>query len=125
MSWTTVYHPNLRIVETRYEGVLSLEELSEAVDAVLQLLREHDAHLFLADCANMRGGHSLSDLYSKAESVVQKGVPPGLREAIIEPEFEDPARGMAAWQALASTRGIVVELFRDRAAAIAWLVNGE
>lgn len=56
MPWEASAHVELPIIETSYSGVLTPEELTEAVRQTLILAKTHDRALFLGDCTRLTGG---------------------------------------------------------------------
>jgi hypothetical protein len=123
MPWKIVYHPVERIVETRYEGTLPPEDLVDAAAHTLATARDHRTQLLLADCTGLTGGHSIMDLYAIAdliESLEPKDRP---KEAVLLPRDALSAQDVGFWENLCRNRGILVRVFDDRAAAVAWLVK--
>lgn len=121
MPWTVSFWPERLVVETVYSGVLSPEDLESAIDESLTAAREHRVARFLADCSGLQGGHSILDLYGMATMLEAKGVPPGVREAVILPQLNAPADDVRFWETVCQNRGYAVRVFSRREDALDWL----
>jgi len=63
MPWKTNYIEAKKYVELTYTGIVTPEELFMAFENSVRLSKEHNTLLYLADCLEMSGGHSVIDLY--------------------------------------------------------------
>jgi hypothetical protein len=122
MPWKVTVHPELPVVETRYEGVLTQAELSDAIRETLAQGRVNNTALFLGDCTALAGGHSAVDLYFLADAVVASGVSHTLKEALLLPELPGSAENVRFWETTCYNRGFRVRIFQERAQALAWLM---
>lgn len=122
MSWNARYDVELGIVEVDYEGVVSPQELEAAVRETIRLALETGSSRILSDCRPLTGGHQPSDLYAMARLVEE--LLPGRfpREAVLLPELPAAQPDAHFWESAATNRGMIVRLFTDRAAALAWLL---
>jgi len=125
MPWQVTLHPELPIIETRYEGLLSPAVLAEAIEGTLALVKESGRNLLLGDCTALVGGHSITDLYYLADAVKDSGLSHRLKEAVIFPELPAPAGHVKFWETTCYNRGIRVRIFTDRQGAIDWLLQGD
>ncbi len=123
MSWNVTYHADDHYVEMRLEGVLSADELTDAIEATVTAVADNHCPRVLGDCLLLRGGHNLIDLYMKADELARSGKALGVREALIEPESADSAEHTGFWRTLANTRGMTVQTFPDQRRALAWLLR--
>lgn len=110
-------------VEIVYAGQVSADELAASVEAALDLARAHGGTRYLTDCSALAGGHSVVDLYRLAERLTARGLGAGLREAVILPTAVRYAPDATFWRDAGRNRGLEVEVFPDRAAALAWLAR--
>lgn len=123
MPWEVTLHADLGIVETRYDRVLRPAELEAAVLETLRVASEAGASRFLGDCTRLTGGHSIADLYFLAQAVQNSKVAGRVREAVLLPEVQSAQRVVHFWEDAATNRGLVVEIFCDREAAVDWLLD--
>lgn len=122
MPWTVERLPELNVIETRYVGKLTNAELLAAASETLMTARLFACHRLLADCLQLEGGHSLADLFHLASRIEMENADLRLvREAVLLPRGK-PSEGLVTfWKTTTDNRGIIVELFEDRNAALAWL----
>ena len=123
MPWETRIHLELPIIETRYSGLLTPEELTEAARETLALVRAHGRTLLLGDCTDLKGGHSIVDLYGLVDIIKASGSVTDLKEAVLVPSLPDPVDKVRFWETTCYNRGLYVRVFEDRQAAIDWLVK--
>jgi hypothetical protein len=121
MPWTVEWLEELRIIEITFEGMVSSAELRDMAREVMHLAAANGAHLYLADCSALQGGHSVFDLYSVASDFARaaSGV---VREAVIVPALSAPAEDVRFWEDTADNHGLIVRRFPDRESAMDWLV---
>jgi hypothetical protein len=121
MPWQVVYHRELRVVDTRYAGILSAEELLAAVEKTLAMGREEGTELFLGDCSALQGGHSILHLYELAELLESRNIPRTVKEALILPEMDARKQEVEFWEVFCRNRGYNVRIFTERDKALEWL----
>ena len=122
MSWHTIVHSDLPIIETCYSGVLKNSDLFDAVHETLALAQTHGRHLFLGDCTTLSGGHSMFDLYYLAKEISSNNISRTFKEAVLlspTPTFLDKIN---FWETIGINRGFRVRIFHDRQKAVDWLV---
>ncbi|MFM8331837.1 MAG: hypothetical protein ACKN9T_09120 [Candidatus Methylumidiphilus sp.] len=123
MPWQIKFHADLGIVETVYSGLISPAELQAVARATLDFGLEHASDLYLGDCGNLQGGHSIFDLYAIVDLLEACGFSRLAKEAILFPQLAAVARDAEFWETSTKNRGFNVRLFRDRASAIRWLLE--
>ncbi|SMF95947.1 hypothetical protein SAMN02949497_3325 [Methylomagnum ishizawai] len=122
--WRVTYHSDNGVVEAVFGGELTPDELRTAVEATLEAARRHANFLVLADCLELRGGHSLFDLYALVDFLEASGIPPNFKEALLMPGAgREWFEGVEFWETACLNRGLAVRIFSDRAAALAWLLE--
>ncbi|MFO1318856.1 MAG: hypothetical protein U1F52_04530 [Burkholderiales bacterium] len=121
MPISTHYDEALGIMEMRFEGRIGARELDAAVNAALSLARTTGARRLLADCAGLENGPSVADLYYLSAKVAAEG-PDTWKDAIIRPKHSEAARDVVFWESTSLNRGLDVQVFPDRAQALAWLL---
>lgn len=123
MPWHVKLHPEHDIVVTTYEGYLPPDELEAAIRETLAVLQATERTRLLGDCRTLTGGHSMIDLYQKAQKHVATLPMAYLREAVLLPDAAPVMEKVEFWQTAAGNRGLEVRLFKDPVAAIAWLAD--
>ena len=124
MPWQVVYRADLQFVETSYRGNMLAEELRAAFDETVALGRTHNAQRYLGDCTALQGGHSIVDLYELAKLMAGL-VPPGFKEAVLLPQLTATLQDVQFWETACFNLGLLVRVFADRAAAVAWLCDND
>mgnify|MGYP000873593975 CR=1 FL=1 len=123
MPWTVTFDAGPAIVHTTFTGLVPPEDLEAAVQATLALAVAHGALRFLADCRGLEGGHSLFDLFEKAQRVERSGLSRCVREAVVMPANVRVRSDVQFWETVARNRGFEVRVFPDLDSAVAWLTE--
>jgi hypothetical protein len=123
MPWQIDLHAHHPIVETRYSGFMTPAELSAAVQETIQAAKNNERSLFLGDCTELEGGHSLFDLYGLVDMILASGLAHKVKEAIVLPTLPDAAERVEFWETACLNRGIKVKIFANRQDAIGWLLK--
>lgn len=121
MPWSCLARPDERLVEIRYVGRISPGELQAAFQETMTTCVAHDLHSILADCSELRDGHSLLDLYGLMDALLATGLAHKIKEAIVMPQPGDSWERVRFWETSCLNRGIRVRIFPDRPAAVEWL----
>ena len=122
MPWDTSLNPDQPIIEITYTGFVSAGDLFDCFQNTLNLVRSSGRTLLLADCSTFKGGHSLLDLYSLANTLLTIEDSHLLREAVILPGLPGPAEMAGFWDNVCNNRGITVRIFENRQEALEWLL---
>jgi hypothetical protein len=123
MTWHLQFRQTGGLIETIYSGTISPPELEASVLATLALSAEKKASRFLVDGRAMQGGHTMMDLYAQMETVLKHSFAEPPHEAIVlAPEAPaEVAENIEFWAAALRLRGYDVQIFIERAQALAWL----
>ena len=113
--------PEHDVVEARFYGVNTREEIEQAFAECLALALEIDTWLLLADCTDLAYAPPISDLKDLVDALATLGVTERFREALVRPLDVTAAVSVGFWATAGTNRGLVMELFRDRGEALAWL----
>ena len=111
------------MIETSYIGNLTAAELAEAVAGSVALAKKHKIDHFLGDCSELLGGHSVLDLFSKLEQIINESDFLSLKEALILPTCLEAAEKFRFWETACRNRGMNVQTFVDRRSAVKWLLE--
>jgi hypothetical protein len=124
MSWNICVHPGFPIVEIVYTGVVTPQELSEAIREALSAAHEKGLTRILSDCSALRGGHSVFDLFTLADDLKSDRLSHVLKDAIIIPDEPESVELVRFWETTCINRGISARIFSDRQSSIDWLMEG-
>lgn len=105
--------------EATYSGTLTAAELKAAAGEIMALMQKSQTTRLLADCTDIKGGHSVFDLYELADWI--KAHAPQMREAVVLPALDLAADHVRFWETTCRNRGIAVRIFNDRDSALRWL----
>jgi hypothetical protein len=123
MPWSVRILPEFPIVETKYSGILTPAELTDAVRETMALTQTHGTSLLLGDCLGLEGGHSIVDLYELSDFLGSTGMAQSMKEAVLLPGLPMAAEDVRFWETACLNRGIRVQVFLDRQNAIDWLLQ--
>ncbi|MFO7570541.1 MAG: hypothetical protein R6W75_12155 [Smithellaceae bacterium] len=123
MPWNVELNINQKIIELTYAGIVTPKALEEAFCAAVKLATENDVSLFLADCSDMIGGHSVADLYFLISIFEASGFHPRSREAIVLPALDTSQQDVAFYETACLNRGYEVKIFPNRDEALNWLTK--
>jgi hypothetical protein len=121
MSWHTAFNAELKIIESTYSGVVTAEDLGQAVRSAITIGLKEKVGRCLTDCSRMEGGHSLFDLFAQIDTLQGNTLEMAIREALIMPVAAESVERVRFWEDACRNRGLDVRIFREREAALAWL----
>ena len=114
--------PDLPVIEARFFGANTREEMEQAFAQCLTLGLESDTWLLLADCSDLIHTAAIADLKDLVQALADLGVADRFREALVRPTDVTAAVAVGFWEAAGVNRGLDVRMFRERGDALAWLV---
>ena len=124
MSWNVEYNSELGIVEGRYIGHVTDEDFKQATVKAVNLSKANQAHLFLIDDSEWKGGTTIFGLYDLANTFEELGFDRDSRAALILPAAGTPEVEHARFfETACVNRGWKVKLFTDYQEAMGWLTN--
>jgi len=123
MPWDVRYIEESNVVETRYSGRLTTDELHDVVVATFELGKARGTHSFLGDCSELGAPDSLVDIYTLVKFYETLPVDPGAKEALVLPAAQAVQHDLGFYETVAQNRGFNVRLFTDREHALAWLTG--
>jgi hypothetical protein len=123
MPWDVRYIEESNVVETRYSGRLTTDELHEVVVATFELAKARRTHMYLGDCSELGAPDSLLDIYSLVKFYETLPVDPGAKEALVLPATQAVQDDLGFYETVAQNRGFNVRLFTEREQALAWLTG--
>jgi hypothetical protein len=122
MPWQTTLAENRTLIEITYSGVITPQDLQDALQAAIKLCNESEAApRILADCRGMTGGHSVVDLYYLIALYEKEKVPHTMKEAILLPALPATLEDVKFYETASLNKGYNVRLFETHDDALAWL----
>ena len=121
MPWKTNYNEAEKYIELTYSGIVTPEELFMAFENSMRLSKEHNTLLYLADCLEMVGGHSVIDLYGLIGLFDQLNISIDSKEAVLMKSLQNSAKEIEFYETACRNRGFNVKLFTNRDEALDWL----
>ena len=121
MSWKINYNLENKIIELSYNDIVTPGELQQAFEETMKMVNQYGSFLILADCRELKGGHTLFDLLELIEQIKVIDDKIFLKEAVILPLEKMPVSKVEFWETACLNRGIKVKLFAESQIAINWL----
>ena len=123
MPWTAGLDPEKPLVVTHYAGELTPQDLQDAFVGTLELMTSSNRMRLLADCSQLKGGHTIADFYYLADAIA--AIPAGrrMREAVLLPALPGSIEAVGFRETTCANRGLNVRVFDQRDAALAWLLE--
>jgi hypothetical protein len=115
--------PQLPVVEARFYGGNTRDEMAGAMLECLAIAQDRDMWLLLTDCTDLIKAPTLADIKELIDAVPLMGLDPSFREALVRPTDVTAAVAVDYWAKAGTNRGLAMEVFRDRDAALAWLTS--
>lgn len=121
MAWSINRSAEGRYIEVVFAGSVLSGELADAVRETLRQAVEHRLVRILADCTQLEGGHTFADLVEVIGEMRDRGLEGRYREAVLLPAKPQVVPLAEFWETACLNRGFIVQLFKDRTAALDWL----
>lgn len=121
MPWGIRTLEDSTVVELCYRGEVSPDELRASARQAIEQVSSFEKRLVLADCRELTGGHSIADLYELAGDLARLTSPSRIAEAVVLPRSPMAEEHARFWATVGANRGFVVQTFRERDEALAWL----
>ena len=116
------FREDLACVHIRYFDHLTLPQLLDALQQVALTLQEHRVTRLFADCLELRAGPSLSEMYEAVSALRDtREDATSVKQAILLPSHPDASEAVRFWETLGINRGMWVQTFTTREAAMEWL----
>ena len=116
------FREDLACVHIRYFDHLTLPQLLDALQQVAVTLHEQRVTRLFADCLELRSGPSLSEMYEAVSGLREtREDATTVKQAILLPSHPEASEAVRFWETLGINRGMWVQTFTTREAAIEWL----
>mgnify|MGYP000724602544 CR=1 FL=1 len=120
MPYTLTTNDSLQIIEIRYHGIVSGEDLKRAVVERVAVSESNNYHRSLADLSGLELSASLLNIHNLPEvQYEEEAMNPDTKIAIMTLHEHELAEYFAA---VSRNRGWQVKTFTDRTEALEWLV---
>lgn len=117
--------PDWPIVEITASGIVTAQDGQDMTIAVGPYVHVEGLIRVLYDATDMIRLPSSHEIIEFADDVADKVIPVGFRHAHLRPTEPTAAMWVDHWVAAARNRGIMADVFRNRDAAIGWLMGSD
>ena len=115
--------PDLPIIEIVSYGTVNRADAEHLVEMLAEQCAREGIWCVLDDSTDMVHTLSPTDIVQIADRILSLGVAEHLRVAFVRPTDVAAAAWVDLWGTAAANRGLRMQVFRDRAAAVAWLLH--
>ncbi|MDJ0908019.1 MAG: hypothetical protein QNI99_02430 [Woeseiaceae bacterium] len=126
-AWTLIHHRNLEIIEVRYAGAITAQDMLEGSVARLELAAKESVSDFLLDgsecTADKATAEVVYDIVTREYPI--RRVDPNSRFAFLPPESPHALWLVDFFEAMCEQHGLASRRFPDRDSAIAWLTSAD
>lgn len=123
MPWNTNIDDGSKFIEFTYSGVVTAQELHDAITATSPIIKTTGILRFLADCTQMIMGHSIVDLYYLIDLYEKLGLSRNMKEAILLPSPHASSEEVKFYETACYNKGYHVKIFEAREDALLWLLG--
>lgn len=123
MTWKIELDFESSVINLCYADMVNAIDLADSAYSTLELAKTHEIYRILCDCTQLKGGHSVTDLYFLADAIMSSGIVHKLKEAVLLPKLLAPIENVRFWENTCFNRFIVVRIFDDKDSAIQWLLE--
>lgn len=122
VSWSIKLNSQYKIIELFYSGLVTPDELKGAFEEAISLSKREGIILFLADCTELVGGHTVIDLYLKVAQYASINLRE-MKEAVILPIHKSSVENVKFYETACLNKGFNVKIFGDTSEAVNWLIE--
>lgn len=119
MSWGINY--NQGIIELKYFDIVTKDDLVNAFKGAEKIFFEKRTTLILSDCREMKGGHTLFDLFGLIEELGKVDILRSIKEAVLITVNSETIANIEFWEIACRNRGFNVRIFNNQEEALKWL----
>jgi len=124
MAYQIGYNPDPGIIDIKYSGEISLEEILSVIEEAWELVQRHNSLLVISDFLDADIAFDLTRILEINEKFEALGVPRELRSAVLVPQDELANNNIQVrlYEISAGTNGWPARLFYSREQALQWLL---
>ena len=119
------YNKTLGIIEPRYDGVLSSEEVRSATSECIELTLKHRVRSTLIDAEDIQTAPPLATVIELPQQYEEEGLTRLMRVAIVAPKVPSEEATAHFYVRFCRNRGWMADKFETRDQAIAWLTRNK
>lgn len=123
MPWKSFVDKEANFITIEYIDIVPKTELFEALYSAVDLAFKNGIYLFLADCRELKGGHSVIDLYDLVMKIDDLRKKQPFKEAVLFQENKWLFKEVLFFETVCFNKGYLVKAFNDRSKAVNWLLN--
>lgn len=126
-AWTLIHHRNLEVIEVRYTGSITAEDMLEGSVARMELAAKESITDFLLDGSECTADQATAEVVYDivTREYPTRRVDPDSRFAFLPPESPHALWLVDFFEAMCQQHGLASRRFSDRDSAIAWLTSAE
>ena len=124
-AWTLIHHRELEIIEVRYRGNLTAEDMLEGSAARMELGEREAVSTFLLDGADCTAGSATAEVIYDivTREYPTRNVDPDSRFAFLPPRSPEALWLVDFFEAMCERHNLEIRRFPDRDSAIEWLTS--
>ncbi len=119
------YNKTLGIVEIRYDGIVSSEEVRSATSEFIELTLKHRVRSILIDAEDVQTAPPLATVIELPQQYEEEGLSRSMRLAIVAPKVPSEEATAHFYVRFCRNRGWTVQKVETRDQAIAWLTHNK
>lgn len=123
MAWHVEYNMELRLVECKVYGTITVDEINEAVEKVITLAGEKATHLILVDDKKLENTVETLEIYEMPKFYAELNIDRKMKVALILPDAPQLKEDLKFYETVCRNRGWNIASFEERKDAILWLTN--
>jgi hypothetical protein len=123
MPWSVKEIEDNKIIEVKYSGLVTGEDLENALAAAITKANSIHTLRFLADLTRMTSGHSIMDLLKIISQLPQNEMGSHFREALFIDAESRTNIDVRFYETACFNRGYKVKIFSNRDEAVEWLLR--
>ena len=124
MAHEIAFDDTLGIVEIKYAGEISLEEILSAIENIWEMMQLHQTQNVLTDLLNAELKFDLSRILEINQKIADLGVSKTTRSAVVVPPEDATHRNIQVhlYEFASGTDGWLAQMFYSREQAVDWLL---
>jgi len=125
MPHTMIYNLELHIIETKYQGIVTLKEIKETISEAIQIIQDVNCFLTLGDYRNAKVNLSTLEIHQlpklMSDVLTQSGIAPHKlkRAFVIAKDLDD----FHFFETVTLNNGQMAKIFQDIDEAKKWLLQ--
>jgi len=124
LAYQVEYNPDPGIIDIKYSGDISLEEVLSAIEEIWNLIQLHECRLVLSDFLGAEPTFDPARILEINEKLAALNVPKEIRSAVVVSRDEKSNKNMQVrlYEYASGTGGWPAQMFYSRDQALEWLM---